>query len=202
MKLYYAAGACSLSPHIVLLEAGIPFTLEKINFNTKTTASGVDFKTINPKGSVPALELENGQVLTEGSAIVQFLADQKPESELAPRAGSFERYRLMELLNFISSEVHKNYSPLFNYGASADWKAAARENLDKKFKWLSAHLGNKTYLMGDTFTVADAYLYTVLSWSPRVGLDLSPYPTLTAYQKRVGARPKVQEALKVEGLLD
>jgi glutathione S-transferase len=201
MKLYYAAGACSLSPHIVLLEAGIPFTMEKITFNTKTTADGTDYLTINPKGAVPALQLDDGKVLTEGPAIVQYLADQKPESGLAPQAGSFERYQLMELLNFITSELHKGYSPLFNPGASADWKAAAHANLAKKFTWLTSYLGNKTYLMGSTFTVADAYLFTVLSWSSHVGVDLSKYPVLTAYVARVAARPKVQEALKAEGLL-
>jgi glutathione S-transferase len=201
MKLFYASGACSLSPHIVLLEAGIPFTMEKISFNTKTTADGTDFLTINAKGAVPALQLDDGRVLTEGPAIVQYLADQKPESGLAPPAGSFERYQLMELLNFITSELHKGYSPLFNPGASADWKTAAHANLAKKFAWLTSYLGNKTYLMGSTFTVADAYLFTVLNWSAHVGVDLSKYPALTAYMARVAARPKVQEALKSEGLL-
>lgn len=201
MKLYYSPGACSLSPHIVLLEAGIPFTVDKVPFNTKTTDSGVDYLTINAKGAVPALQLDDGRVLTEGPAIVQYLADLKPESELAPRAGTFERYQLMELLNFITSELHKSFSPLFNPAASSDWKAAAHANLGKKFAWLSGHLGDKTYLMGDTFTVADAYLFTVLSWSSHVGVDLAKYPVLTAYLARVGHRPKVQEALKAEGLI-
>jgi glutathione S-transferase len=201
MKLYYSPGACSLSPHIVLLEAGLPFTLEKVSFNTKKTEKGVDYLTINAKGAVPALELDDGRVLTEGPAVVQYLADQKPESNLAPRAGTFERYQLMEILNFITSELHKGYSPLFNHAASADWKAAARANLEKKFLWLSRHLGNKTYLLGDTFTVADAYLFTVLSWSAHVGVDLSPHPVLVEYLARIKLRPKVQEALKAEGLL-
>ena len=201
MKLYYASGACSLSPHIVLLEAGIPFTMEKVHFNTKKTEGGVDYLTINTKGAVPAVQLDDGRVLTEGPAIVQYLADLKPDSGLAPRAGTFERYQLIELLNFITSEVHKGFSPLFNPAASADWKAAAHANLEKKFTWLSGYLGNKAYLMGDTFTVADAYLFTVLSWSSHVGVDLGKHPALTAYLARVGHRPKVQEALKAEGLI-
>jgi glutathione S-transferase len=201
MKLYYAKGACSLSPHIVLLEAGLPFSLEKIEFATKKTAQGVDYLTINSKGAVPALQLDDGRVLTEGPAIVQYLADQKPESGLAPRAGTFERYQLMEILNYITSEVHKGFSPLFNPKISADWKASALANLDKKLDWLSGFLMNKTYLMGNTFTVADAYLFTVLSWAPGRAIDLGKWPVLSAYQSRVSQRPKVQQALKDEGLL-
>jgi len=201
MKLYYSPGACSLSPHIVLLEAGLPYALEKIDFATKKTSTGGDFLTINAKGAVPALQLDDGQVLTEGPAIVQYLADQKPDSGLAPRTGSFERYRLMEILNFITSELHKGYGPLFNPKISADWKASALSNLDKKLDWLSNFLGSKTYVMGNTFTVADAYLFTVLSWSGHVGIDLGKWPVLTAYQARVAQRPKVQQALKEEGLL-
>src|SRR5579863_618947 len=148
MKLYYSAGACSLSPHIVLLEAALPYTLERVDLATKKTAAGVDYLTINSKGAVPALELDDGKVLTEGPAIVQYLADQKPDSGLAPRAGTFERYRLMELLNYITSEVHKGFSPLFNPKISADWKASVLANLHKKFDWLSGFLAGKTYLMG------------------------------------------------------
>ncbi len=201
MKLYYVPGACSLSPHIALIEAGLPFTLEKIDFATKKTTAGADYLTINPKGAVPALQLDDGRVLTEGPAIVQYLADLKPDSGLAPRAGTFERYQLMEILNYITSELHKGFSPLFNPKISADWKASALLNLDKKFAWLSSFLGNKTYLMGNTFTVADTYLFTVLSWSSHVGIDLAPWPVLTAYQARVAQRPKVQQALREEGLL-
>jgi glutathione S-transferase len=201
MKLYYSAGACSLSPHIVLLEAGLPFTVEKVDLKTKKTAAGIDYFTINSKGSVPALQLDDGRVLTEGPAIVQYLADQKPDSGLAPRAGTFERYQLVEILNYITSELHKGYGALFNPKISADWKASTLQNLDKKFAWLSGHLGNKTYLMGNTFTVADAYLFTVLRWSDHVGIDLTPWPVLTAYQSRVALRPKVQQTLKDEGLL-
>lgn len=201
MKLFYSPGACSLSPHIVLIEAEIPFTLDKIDFATKKTSSGGDYLTINAKGAVPALQLDDGRVLTEGPAIVQYLADQKPESALAPRAGTFERYQLMEILNYITSEVHKGFSPLFNPKISADWKASALANLAKKFDWLSGFLGGKTYLMGDTFTVADAYLFTVLSWSSHVGVDLAKWPVLNAYHSRIAQRPKVQQALKEEGLL-
>ncbi len=199
MKLYYSRGACSLAPHIVLLEAGLPFTLEKVDLKTKKTEHGGDLTAINPKGAVPTLQLDDGRVLTEGAAIVQYLADQKPETGLAPRAGTFERYQLMEILNYIASEVHKGFSPLFNPGLPADWKSVVLANLDKKFQWLSGYLGTKQYLTGDTFTVADAYLFTILGWSPHVGIDLSKWPTLTAYLARVERRPKVQEALRAEG---
>jgi glutathione S-transferase len=201
MKLYYKSGACSLSPHIVLLEAGLTFSLESVDLKTKKTEKGTDYLTINAKGAVPALQLDDGRVLTEGAAIVQYLADQKPESGLAPHGGTFERYQLIELLNYIASEVHKGFSPLFNPSISADWKAAAIANLEKKLLWLTDYLGSKTYLMGDTFTVADAYLFTVLSWSAHAGIDLAKWHVLTAYQARVGHRPKVQEALKAEHLI-
>jgi glutathione S-transferase len=200
MKLFYSPGACSLSPHIVLLETGLPFTVEKTDLKTKKTATGADYYAINSKGAVPALQLDDGRVLTEGPAIVQYLADQKPESGLAPRAGTFERYQLMEILNYITSELHKGYSPLFNPKISADWKASAMANLGKKLDWLSGFLGSKTFLMGTAFSVADAYLFTVLRWSEHVGVDLAKWPVLTAYRARVAERPKVQEALKAEGL--
>src|SRR6267154_1212808 len=200
MKLYYFTGACSLSPHIVALEAGLTITMVKIDAKTKKTETGADYLAVNSKGAVPALQFDDGRVLTEGPAIVQYLADQKPESGLAPRAGTFERYQLMEILNYITSEVHKGYSPLFNPKISADWKASALANLGKKFDWLSGFLGSKTFLMGTTFTVADAYLYTVLRWSEAVGIDLGKWPVLGAYRARVGQRPAVQEALKAEGL--
>ena len=201
MKLYYATGTCSLSPHIVLLEAGLPYTLEKIDFATKKTSAGIDYFTINSKGAVPALQLDDGNVLTEGPAIVQYLADQKPDSGLAPRAGTFERYRLMEILNYITSEVHKGFSPLFNPKISADWRASAQANLEKKFDWLSGFLKDKTFLMGNAFTVADAYLFTVLSWTRPVKIDLERWPVLKAYQSRIAPRPAVQRALKESGLL-
>jgi glutathione S-transferase len=201
MKLYYAPGACSLSPHIVLLEAGLPFTLDKIDFKTKKTSAGGDYLAVNSKGAVPALQLDDGRVLTEGPAINQYLADQKPDSGLVPRPGTFERYQQMEILNYITSEVHKGFAPLFNPESSAEMKTTAKTGLAKKFDWLSSSLGNKTYLMGDTFTVADAYLFTVLSWTSHVGIDLSKWPVLSAYHSRIAQRPKVQQALKEEGLL-
>jgi glutathione S-transferase len=200
MKLYFSTGACSLSPRIVLLEAGLPFTAERVDLKSKKTANGADYLSINSKGAVPALELDDGQLLTEGPAIVQYLADLKPDSGLAPRAGSFERYRLMEILNFITSEVHKSFSPLFKPDTPADAREIALDNLAKRFDWLSKHLAGKKFLMGDTFTVADAYLFTVLRWSGLVHVDLDKWPVLTAYVARVRERPKVQEALHAEGL--
>ena len=201
MKLYYSPGACSLSPHIVLLEAALPYTLEKVDLVTKKTAAGVDYLTINSKGSVPALQLDDGKVLTEGPAIVQYLADKKPDSGLAPRAGTFERYQLMEMLNYITSEVHKNFTPLFHKEAAAEWKTAARTALGQKFDWLSTFLQGKTFLIGNNFTVADAYLFTVLNWPAHVGLDMSKWPVLTGYHSRIAQRPKVQQAMREEGLL-
>jgi glutathione S-transferase len=150
---------------------------------------------------VPALQLDDGQVLTEGPAIVQYLADQKPDSGLAPRAGTLERYRLMEMLNYITSELHKSFTPLFNPHASADWKEAASANLAKRFDWLSSRLADKQFVLGETFTVADAYLFTVLNWTRHVKIDLAKWPVLAAYHARIGHRPKVQEALKAEGLI-
>jgi glutathione S-transferase len=201
MKLYYFPGACSLSPHIVLREAGLPFTLVKVDPKTKKTESGADYLAINSKGAVPTLQFDDGRVLTEGPAVVQYLADQKPESGLAPRAGSFERYQLMEILNYLTSEVHKTFSPLFNPATPADQRAATVATLAKKFDWLSGFLGNKSYLLGNTFTVADAYLFVLLNWTAFVKIDLSKWPVLAAYHSRVAQRPKVQEALKAEGLL-
>ena len=201
MKLYYSPGACSLSPHIVLLEAALPYTLEKVDLVTKKTAAGVDYLTINSKGSVPALQLDDGKVLTEGPAIVQYLADKKPDSGLAPRAGTFERYQLMEMLNYITSEVHKNFTPLFHKEAAAEWKTAARTALGQKFDWLSTFLQGKAFLIGNNFTVADAYLFTVLKWPARVGIDLGLWPVLAAYQSKIAQRPLVHQAMKEEGLL-
>ncbi|HEX3915366.1 MAG TPA: glutathione transferase GstA [Steroidobacteraceae bacterium] len=201
MKLYYFAAACSLSPHIVLLEAGLPFTMVKVDSKTKKTESGADYLAVNSKGAVPALQLDDGRVLTEGPAIVQYLADLKPESGLAPRAGTFERYQLMEILNYITSEVHKSFSPLFNPAASAEVKEAAAANLGKKFDWLSGFLGKKPFLMGNTFTVADAYLFTVLNWTGHVKIDLGKWPVLAEFKSRIGNRPRVIEAMKAEGLI-
>ncbi len=201
MKLYYFPGACSLSPHIVLLEAGLPFSMVKIDSKTKKTESGADYLAMNSKGAVPALQLDDGRVLTEGPAVVQYLADLKPESGLAPRAGTFERYQLMEILNYITSEVHKTFSPLFNPASSAEVKETAVTNLGKKFDWLSGFLGKKPFLLGNTFTVADAYLFTVLNWTGHVKIDLGKWPILADFKARVAQRPKVIEAMKAEGLI-
>jgi len=201
MKLYYSPGACSLSPHIVLLEAGLPFTLVKTDLASKKTAAGADYLKINSKGAVPALELDDGRVLTEGPAIVQYLADQKPDSGLAPRFGTFERYQLMETLNYLTSELHKSFGPLFAPSTSADAKKGALESINKKLDWLSTSFGDKKFVQGDTFTVADAYLFTLLSWTGHVGIDLKKWPVLAAYSARVSQRPKVHEALKAEGLV-
>lgn len=202
MKLYYAPGACSLSPHIVLREAGLEFDLEQVDLRSKQTKSGADFRAVNPKGSVPTLQLDNGEVLTEGAAMVQYLADQKPAAKLAPPAASWERVRLQEWLNYIASELHKGYSPLFNPKASDDWKQIVKANLAQRLDYVSKRLDGRTFLMGDGFTVADAYLFTILSWSKNTGVDLAPFPALTAYMDRVRSRPAVQAALKAEGLLN
>ncbi len=201
MKLYYSPGACSLSPHIALREAGLPVELQKVDLNTKKMEGGGDFTSVNIKGSVPVLVLNDGQMLTEGPAIVQYIADQKPDSGLAPKAGTLERYRLMEWLNFITSELHKTFSPLFNPNAVAEWKQAARDRIANNLNIIEKHLQGKDYLMGKQFTVADGYLFTVVNWSNFVSFDLGKWPTVKAYVARVAARPKVQEALKAEGLV-
>lgn len=189
MKLYYKAGACSLSPHIALREAGLPFELEAVDLKTKLTASGKDFTRIN------------GKVLTEGAAIVQYIADLKPEGGLAPANGSEARYELQSWLSFISSELHKPFGSMFNPAQSADWKAAAQALLSKRLDWLVTELGEREFLLGDRFSVADGYLFTVLGWAGMVGFSLDPWPSLQAYHARIGARPKVIEALKAEGLI-
>ena len=201
MKLYYSPGACSLSPHIVARELGIAVELKKVNTKDKTFEGGGDYWKVNARGYVPALELDNGQVLTEGPAIVQYLADQKPDAGLAPRNGTFERYRLQEWLNFLTSEVHKQFSPLFKPNTPDDYKPIAKQNIATRFDWLDKQLEGKDYLMGKQFTVADAYLFVLLNWTRPTQIDLSKWPNLGAYQKRVAARPKVKEALQAEGLL-
>jgi glutathione S-transferase len=200
-QLYYSPGACSLSPHIVLREAGLPFTLVLASTKTKKLADGSDYLDINPKGQVPLLELDDGQRLSEGPAIVQYIADQVPAKGLAPAYGTMARYRLMEWLNFITSELHKGFTPLFVPGTPDETKAAARARLVDRLTWVDSQLAGKTWLMGETFTVADAYLFTVAGWGKYVGVDISALPHLTAYMGRVAARPAVQEALKAEGLL-
>jgi glutathione S-transferase len=201
VKLYLTPHACSLSPHIVLREAGIPFDIEVVDLGTKKTKSGGNYTSVNPKGYVPALEIEGGQVLTEGPAIVQYIADQKPASKLAPPAGSFERYRLQEWLNFITSELHKSVGSLFANPPEA-WKETVKARVAGRFDTLSKSLQGKDYLMGSTFTVADAYLFVILTWTSHVGIDLSKWPVLTAYFERVKARPAVKAALDAEAKLN
>jgi glutathione S-transferase len=200
MKLYYKAGACSLSPRIVLHEAGLGFDSEKVDLATKLTASGADFRAVNPNGYVPALVLDSGDVLTEGPAIVQYLADQAPAKRLAPPAGSIGRYQLMSLLNFISTEVHKSFSPLFKPDTPEQTRQTARDNLARRFDVLAQRLKTGPYLMGEDFSVADAYLFTVLRWTVPMKIDLARWPELTAYIDRVASRPAVQAALREEEL--
>jgi glutathione S-transferase len=200
MKLYYAVGACSLSPHIALREAGIDATLVKVDTKTHKVADGTDFYTINPKGYVPVLELDDGQRLTEGPVIVQYIADLKPASGLAPAAGTMDRYRLQEWLNFITSELHKQFGPLFQATTPAEYKDALREKICKRFDWLAGQLNGRDYLMGSQFTVADGYLFTILTWTDRVEIDLGRWAALAAYRDRIAARPKVREAMVFEGL--
>ncbi|MEO6800931.1 MAG: glutathione transferase GstA [Rhodanobacter sp.] len=198
MKLYYMPGACSLSPHIVAMEAGIPLQLVKVDGKTKRTENGDDYLEINPKGYVPALQLDSGELLTEGTAIVQYLADLKPESKLAPANGTLPRYRLQEFLGYINSELHKSYSPLFNPATSDQLRQERKEYLRKRYAPLDALLAKQDWLVGDHFTGADAYLFTITNWAGKVGLDLSEFKALAAFQQRVAARPKVQAAMQAE----
>ena len=200
MKLFIKPGACSLSPHIVLEELGLPYETEVVDLAKKTTASGQDFLAINPKGYVPALQLDSGELLTEGPAIVQYLADLAPEKQLAPANGSVARYQLQSWLTFIGTEVHKSFSPFFNPKAPQEWKDIARANLERRLAYVAQQLEGRDYLLGSEFSVADAYLFTVLNWSKFIKLDLGAWPLLVAYQARVAARPAVQAALKAEGL--
>ena len=200
MKLYYVPGACSLAPHIALREAGLAFELDRMDPATRRTEKGEDYTQVNPKGYVPALRLDNGEVLTEVAVILQYVADQKPGAGLAPAAGTLERYRLHEWLNFIATEVHKQFSPFFNPKLTPEWKANQLTLLSRRFDTLAKQLGQKPYLMGDRFTVADAYLFTILSWSKLFQVDLGKWPALTEYLGRIAARPAVQAALKAEGL--
>ncbi|MBS0322045.1 MAG: glutathione transferase GstA [Proteobacteria bacterium] len=195
MKLYTSNGACSMSPQIVAAEAGLPVTIETVDLRTHTLPDGRDYYAINPKGAVPALELDDGSVLTEGPAIVQFLADQAPASGLAPANGTVARYRLQEWLNFITSEVHKSLSVLFDKSIPAEFRAATMAKVGKRFEWIEQQLGAKPYLMGDAFSAADAYLFTLLSWHDWLHFDLAQWPGLQQYFERVKARPKVAGVL-------
>jgi glutathione S-transferase len=201
MKLYYSPGACSLSPHIALLEAGLPYDLVKVDLRTKKLENGDDFLKVNPKGQVPALALDSGELVTEGPVIAQMIADKVPSKNLAPARDSAERYKLLGWLNFITSEIHKNIGPLFSPLLSDEAKGVFKDRAMGKFKYVDSQLAGHEYLMGKQFTVADGYLFVMLRWAEAMKFDLSGLSNLMAYKDRVAARPKVQEALKKEGLL-
>ncbi|HEX3117203.1 MAG TPA: glutathione transferase GstA [Bradyrhizobium sp.] len=201
MKLYYSPGACSLSPHIALLEAGLPYDLVKVDLRAKKLENGDDYLKVNPKGQVPALALDNGELATEGPVIVQMIADKAPGKNLAPARDSAERYKLQEWLNYITGELHKNFGPMFSPVLADDAKAFFKDRVMGKFRYLDGQLAGRDYLMGKQFTVADGYLFTMLCWADRMKFDLSAMPNLLAYKARVAARPKVQEALTKEGLM-
>jgi glutathione S-transferase len=200
MKLYFSPGACSLAPHLTLREVGATFELEQVDNKAKKTISGANFWQINPKGYVPVLELDDGRRLTENPAILQYIADQYPNSSLLPACGSFDRYRVQEWLNFVTSEIHKTFGPLFKDTTPEDYKAISRENLSKRYAFLDQHFANHQYLHGEKFGIADAYLFVVTNWLHRVGLDVGKWPNVKAYWERIAARPKVQEAMQAEGL--
>lgn len=200
MKLYYSPGVCSLAPHIALREAGLDFILEKVDAASKRTDAGRDFLTVNPHGYVPALEIESGVILTEGPAIMQYIADQAPSARLIPAAGSIERYRLLEWLNFITSEIHKSFSPLFKPGTPAETKSSFRELLAARFDHIERHLARQDYLLDSGFSIADAYLFVTTGWSGFVDIDLQKWPSITEFRSRVAARPAVKAALRAEGL--
>lgn len=200
MKLFYTPGTCSLSPHIALREAGLGFTLVRVDIKTHQLEDGSDYQAINPKGSVPALEIANGECLTEGPAIVQYIADQVPASNLAPANGTLARYRLQEWLNFIGSEVHKGFSPLFSPATVEATRASCKSRLAERLGWVDQQLAGKNYLLGDTFSVADGYLFAVTNWAGHTGVEIGHLAHLQAWRARVSARPAVQEALKAEGL--
>jgi glutathione S-transferase len=201
MKLYYSPGACSLSPHIALIEAGLPFEAVLASTKTHQLPDGTDYYTINPKGYVPTLEFDSGERLTEGPAIVQWIADQVPERQLAPAAGTLARYQLMAWLNFTTAELHKGFGLLFNPAMPEQAKALARAKLQDRFTWVDSELAERPWLMGESFTVADIYLFVMSTWAPRLGLDLHTLTRLKAFHDRVEARPAVQQAMKAEGLI-
>lgn len=202
MKLYYAPGACSMAPHIVLREAGHEFELEQVDLARKQTETGADYNRINPKGYVPALELEDDQVMTEVAALVQFIADGKPDADLAPPLGSMERYRLMEWLNFIGAEIHKTLGALFNPKLTPEWKENQIALFGRRCDFIAPRLRKTPYLMGERFSVADAYLFTILNWTHLHKVDLSRWPEIQDYMARVARRPKVVDTMRAEGLIE
>lgn len=201
MKLYYAPGACSLSPHIIARELGLELSLVKVDISAKKTEDGRDYLEINPKGYVPAIELDNGEILTENTAVVQYLADRKPEGGLAPANGTLERYRLQEMLGYINSELHKSYGALFNPKILPEVRQERHDYLRKRYGLIEKALASKSFLLGETFTVADAYLFVITNWAGHLKVDLSEFPNVAAFQKRVAERPAVRAAMMAEGLI-
>ncbi len=201
MKLYFTPGACSMAPHIALREAGLAYELQKVELSKHQTDAGEDYYKINPKGYVPALRLDNGELLTEVAAILQYVADQKPASGLSPTAGTMEHYRLIEWLNFIASEIHKQFGPMFNPKITPEWKQNQLNALSRRFDYLSERLAGNQYLFGGKFTIADAYLFTVLNWTGFLDIDLGKWPKLKDYMARIAARPAVKETMREEGLV-
>jgi len=199
MKLYYSPGACSLAPHIVLNELGQTYSLEKVNLATHKVEDGSDYTQVNPKGYVPALDIGKGEILTEASTILQYLADKAGNTELLPKAGTMERYRAMEALNFVASELHKGLGGLF-YKPVPEARKAIVERVSKRLDWLETQLGKAKYILGDTYSAADAYAFTVLNWGPMLSFDIKPWKNISAYMARITARPAVQAAMKAEGL--
>lgn len=200
MKLYFSPGACSLAPHIALIAAGMPFSLERVSLKTKAIASGGDFRDINDKGAIPALQLDDGRVLTEAAVLLQYIADQAPAANLAPAHGSFERYQVMEWLNYIATELHKRFTPMFTPGCTEEGRLAAWAALAHPLGYLAGKLESREFLAGGQFTIADAYLFAVLNWAGFAKFNLDAWPALQAYQARIGAIPVVQEAMRAEGL--
>ena len=201
MKLYYSRGACSLAPHIVAHEAGLQIELDKVDTKTKTTQNGGDLKQVSPNGYVPVLQLDDGEYLTEAAVVVQYLADLRPQSGLAPAQGTMARYRLMEWLGFISTELHKGYSPLFQPTTPEEYKTLVRQKLALRLAYVENRLAGQQFLMGDAFSVADAYLFVIVNWSRATQVDLTAFPNVQAFQQRVAHRPAVQAAMKAEGLV-
>lgn len=199
MKLYYYPGACSLAPHIILREAKYKFDLDKVDLAAKKTESGEDYLAVNPKGYVPALKLDDGTVLTEVGVIIQYLADQKPRRRLAPKPKTPERYKLMEWINFTASEIHKGLGDFFSPKMTPEWREARLERLGQRFDFLEKALGSQQYLMGE-FSIADAYLFTVLNWTNLHQIDVSNWPNVRAFMARIAERPAVKKAMKAEGL--
>ncbi len=201
MKLYYSPGACSLAVNIALHEAGIPFDIERVDNKAKVTKSGEDFWGVNPKGVVPVLKLDNGETLTEAAALLQYVADRKPEAGLMPKAGTMDYYRVQEWLNFIATELHKQFTPLFKEATPGDYRIIAKENVLKAFALVDQHLAGRQWLVGDTYSVADIYLFTVSNWGRFQDIDVAQWPNLNDLRTRMRARPKVEEAMKAEGLI-